>query len=226
LTPSVSGLVTPEGRSADTILPFQAGGIANVDESRFNPASDESDNDIEPEELLARYLKVKTQLYEIQPDLFDPKTAGIRPNTPEKLSGTGLGVHKVAKLRRFLTKLESDVLFDRDEAARQWKAHMRTLAQMGVARKGKPKAAVPAIPATSQSDDHHGDPAFNLPETSENQDEPDDLFGAIFTDEEGDAAASGVNAGIEKNTTTILRDFGKWTGISPRRVLEDACKAR
>ena len=54
----------------------------------------------------------------------------------------------------------------------------------------------------------------------------EDALGDLF---QGEAEGSGSILGIpppETQTSLTLRDFGKSTGLSPRRVLEETCKSR
>lgn len=74
-----------------------------------------------------------------------------------------------------------------------------------------------------------------LPETKEepadvlsvddDKEEQADLFGDMFQREEPSLEVGVITE--ELNAAAMdRRDFGKWTGLSPRRILEETCKAR
>lgn len=193
------------------------------------------DSDLEPDELLSRYLSTKARLFEEQPDLIEAKpqkqksktNVRSRPETPRPIS------HSIQKLQRKVAKIEGDALFDRREADFHWtNKRMQLLKEAAETRKNtgvtrlsaqevvlKPDTPPLSIGSDAEDDDSntHGD-----------KDEvDDDAIGNLFAAEpsRGDNAIAqpGEDA---SNIVTSIRDFGKPSGVSPRRILEDACRAR
>lgn len=190
--------------------------MANV--PSFDP--DDSDDSIDPDNLTPEFLNLRTQLYNLQPDHFDQ---------PKKGQKGGKGSERdfnpqVSKIKYKLSKIENDVLFDRTEAEGRWKDILVDLRrEAAFVRKTE---AQPEDSAAQRITDE----AEKIAEEelaalgSQGEDENLGLFGDMFSAEgsatELAAQAAPVPANLE------VRNFGKWNGLSPRRVFEDACKAR
>lgn len=230
LTPMISGLATPEEATETenirSIKPGQLEDMPSNSNDNSGYSSDSSESDLEPEELQTKYLAAKSQLYHVQAELFDPRTADLKPiSAAQRLSSPHPEARKVRKLCLLLKKIESDVLFDRYEVDLKWKAQMHGLAQE-IPRKRTPKPPVDTTSSSSKPQAERDEAHSSPQESGEDLDEHDDLFGAMFADSQGSSIASGSAAVLEGNASMTLRDFGKWTGTNPRRVLEDACRAR
>ena len=171
-------------------------------------------------------MELQTRLYEIQPDLFDQPRKGNKSNRnkPENNSADP----RIIKIQRKIGSIENDVLFDRNEAEYQWKEKLDDLRKEAAFLRQQPNddEQLPSKDTEGQEP---------LPETKEepadilsvddSNEEQAGLFGDMFQREE-----PALEVGIiteELNAATINhRDFGKWTGLSPRRILEETCKSR
>ncbi|KAJ5668882.1 hypothetical protein N7462_009952 [Penicillium macrosclerotiorum] len=186
------------------------------------PLSYDSDSSIDPDTMVPEWLSLQTKLYGLQPDLFD------RPGKGKK--GRGLPADQsddpeVLKLQRKVAKIERDVLFERQEAEYIWKEKLDELRKDATFLRRPVERKKQAPP----SDDVSKAP----PDDISGADEPpiDDLgdttglLGDMFLAEPDDGSILGLPPPVVEAKVT-LRDFGKWAGLSPRRVLEETCKAR
>ena len=191
--------------------------------------STESDDDIDPAKLVERYLLLQSRLYELQPELVQighgrrrgPKTTAntnrlqIEPLTPE-----------ASNILRKLRVIESDVLFDQDDANEKW-----MLAQNDIAKEvsERRKFRLRVESKSSESRDNSGSLVTRGSAITE-ETSMDMLGDLLFTlpEENTDAVPeiSNVASTIQGSAAVTVREFGKWTGLNPSRILEEACKAR
>lgn len=202
----------------------------------------DADSDINPDELLPTWLSAKSELYESRPDLtLGRSIKGRKSNSKNAmpLSNRETLFPLQDKLLRKITKLERDVLFDPFEAERQWDDLRKALAQESVQRRkyGLDDRRPNAL--TDYSNDLNGGDEVTVQldtesvassEVSQEADE-DLLLGGLFQNlpESNTDAMTGITSMTvqeQEGIRLIIRDFGKWTGMSPRRVLEELCRAR
>ena len=190
--------------------------------------SSTSEGDDDPEKLTARYLALKEKLYRFKPDLANtkPKLQALRLKGVKMIGKEPNPDPKIAKLQRKLDALESDILFDHQEAEAQWAETRILLDKQASERKrlqlqdGIPKAVgfplkSPSTPPSTESGDTGPD--------------EDDLGIAmvadLFASNNSDIRPASSQDSVS-NVMVNVRDFGKPGGLKPRRVLEEACKAR
>ncbi|RMZ69396.1 hypothetical protein GMOD_00006195 [Pyrenophora seminiperda CCB06] len=192
------------------------------------------DSDLELDELIPAYLKIKGKLFEIDPQLVDSTTRKpTKGAKSKKLAPVPVQTPAVRKLLSQLQKLTSDALFDEYQAEAQWPAKRNQIAQ-SQAEKRQQNGTQPVI-AQSQLEDAIVDPPvtdeseapFPAPSKSANEGEEElDLLGGMFSavpDAEPTPEASNDGATTDN---VVLRDFGKSSGMSPRKVLEEAVRSR
>lgn len=227
-TPQPSGTTTPLTELSLNSERPEVGGTSAESFSSQGPHDEltESEEELEPDDLLPTWLSVKSSLYELSPDLATGELmSGRRPKGKKsKTFRDGKPQSpKIAKLVRRLAKIEKDVFFDQYVAERQWVDLRISLAQELAQRK---RLQVDARgPDSSAEESNRDEDAVTVP-GSRSEDE-DDLLGQFFESlpESSTDANTGVTTMVGGDDITI-RDFGKWTGMSPRRVLEEACRAR
>lgn len=140
----------------------------------------------------------------------------------------------MAKLRRKLAKIEADVLFDPAEAEQAWKERLEGLRiemaeerEHQSARKTndsqKPDALIEGESEQIQ-EEKAAEPEEPRDPSEEN--EEGDLFGDIFSADQEPLFPESAQIAEDKDSTSVIRDFGKWSGLSPRRILEETCRAR
>lgn len=192
------------------------------------------DSDIEPDDLVPAYLDAKAKLFESEREHNLKKKPKLDPAQQQESDEE----YKLAKLHAKIARIESDVLFDKFVAEQQWKAR-RIVLEREIAAKRQQKALEQA--AESEAIEEAEEPPHDdVNEEAERiaaeilaQGEDDDsdgladLFANLPTNEvdpttgKTNTVVNGAN-GIK----VTIRDFGKWTGVSPLRVLEEACRSR
>ncbi len=198
------------------------------------------DSDIEPDDLIPAYIESRTRLFEIQRPLQDVgkqknrKAAPAAPRDPAEEA-------EVARLEAKIDHIEKDVIFQRDcdVAEQQWRAKKASLEKDYTAnRKQKLEEAEEAGDATTESvaaGTQNGvtDEAERIAAEilAENEDEDDDgladLFASLPVSEvDPDTGKIQTVMNGSQGSRVVIRDFGKWTGVSPVRALEEACRSR
>ena len=194
-------------------------------------SASESDSNAEPEHLVTRYLELQSRLHEISPELTEVdarrqrRGKGKHPVVTHNLDSTSK--RRTERLEAKIQKIKSDLLFDEDKANSRWANIRIDLTRETAERKKlgiKNDGEQNRIMSTVQSN-------ANLAESHDGDDDVDGMLGAFFTslpDATTDPATglSIMSTKSQEGTNIEIRDFGKWTGLSPRRVLEEACKAR
>ncbi|KAG7151642.1 ATP-dependent RNA helicase DHX29 like protein [Verticillium longisporum] len=190
------------------------------------------DSDIEPDDLIPVYIETKSKLFSAERRQQESKRQ--KPSVP-----TDEGV--IPRLQAKLERIEKDVLFDRYPAEQQWKAKKMALEkELAATRRQK------AQDATSEAIETSPEPTEEPP-TGDVNDEAERMAAEILAegaDDDHDNALAGlfdslptneVDADTGKTNTVVndpdgvkvtIRSFGTWTGVSPMRALEEACRAR
>lgn len=194
--------------------------------------------DIEPDDLLPAYLDAKEKLFAWR----RPSQDTARLKAPKQSAIGGAENPEVAILLAKIEKIEKDVLFDKYIAEGQWRTRKIVLEkEYAQARKQKleeeekeKEATEPSEPVEDDDQDEVSKEAARIAaEVLAQNDESDDdgaladLFASLPTNEV-DPTTGKTNTVIngKDGSKVIIRDFGKWTGVSPLRALEEACRAR
>jgi hypothetical protein len=185
------------------------------------PISYDSDSSVDPDIMVPEWLELQTQLYSLEPDLFDRAGKGKKGRSG---AGNLSNDPEASKLQRKIAKIERDVLFERREAEYIWEQKLDELRKdASFLRRPvdrKKKSPTDAEDQPKPEIDEELDPALLAIDGME------DALGDLF---QGEAEDSGSILDIslpETQASFTLRDFGKSTGLSPRRVLEETCKSR
>lgn len=223
--------------------PMSKSGEASLQEPEHDDVQvSDIDSDLEPDELLSTYLRTRARLYDLNPAAEDgqQKRKGGR-NFKAGNDGPQTTSSGQRKLQQRLRRIESDVLFDQREADAQWSEAKIELARQAADRRrlqlsqdagseqqSAPRPSdTPNAERTNETSDEAERLGLELLKESEDQDDAD-LLGGMFNALPGvQEAASGEAAnGATVPSNVIVRDFGRLTGMNPKRVLEEACKAR
>lgn len=199
-------------------------------DSSLSSATD-SDSDVEPEQLVTRYLSLQSRLHEISPELTEIDARRQRRGKGKHLVINGnldpSSKRRTERLTAKISKIKSDLLFDEDKANSRWAEIRIDLAQEAAERKrlgirddGKQQKVTPTVSGNA-----------TIVESSDGDEDTDGILDGFFTSlpETATDPATGLSilsTTSQKGSNVEIRDFGKWTGMSPRRVLEEACKAR
>jgi ATP-dependent RNA helicase DHX29 len=205
-----------------------------------NIAAMDYDSDIDPDDLPV-YLESKAKLFKLQPS--PTKRAPLRPNgrnNYQNLPAKPPADPESAKILRKIKRIEDDILFDKYLADQQWEVQRIQLEREAAARRNVADTAQEITDlqesetlVDSDDDDEVSQEAAKigaalLEETGSDDDVAlADLFASLPVNE--------VDPLTGKSTTVVngsdgikvtIQDFGKWTGVNPTRVLEEACRSR
>lgn len=203
-----------------------------------SPAQDEDievsdvESDLEPDELVSVYLRTKARLFELNPDSDSPQRGKSKSRGPKPSSQTSPKSVGERKLDQKLQRIESDVLFDKQAAEAQWAGQKIELARDAAERRklqlsnGAASDVKEASSISKEPDGEVNDEAEKLgQELLAEAGEDGDMLSGMFDALPGVSTETTANGeGPGENVT--IRDFGKLTGMNPKRVLEEACKAR
>ena len=201
--------------------------------------------DFEPDELIPAYLESKTKLFQIQrPRQEGPKSGKSSkqraPNdTKDSSAQEASDDLEEAKLLARITRIEQDVLFDKDLAEQKWRTDRINLEkEFAAAMKQKAEEAKQQQVESTQGDDAESDDEISkeaqriAAEVLQQDDAEDDqaltdLFASLPTQEvDPDTGKTNTIINGTDGVKIYIRDFGKWSGISPVRALEEACRSR
>ena len=180
---------------------------------------------------------MKTRLHKLRPDLTE---AGVRAaKAARNKAGAALQQRNNIDLRtrRLLNRLrrfESDILFDRDEADEQWLTRRIELIKEAATRKKLGIADQPAISTDNtlrsanenpkSADSSRSAEPVNLDDSTVDLAE---FFAALPESKvDNKTGRSGIISTTIDGNVVEVRTFGKWPGIGPRRIFEEACRAR
>lgn len=174
-------------------------------------------------------MSLRSRLYELQPELFGRNKKSTK--TPPGSEG-GKNASRIRKLKSKIANIEKDVLFDQNEAEEKWQDQLAQLREEAIFKAGSSK------PTQEKSQENINDSvphqaAESGPEKestdilrSDVQEDENDMFAGIFSAEEQNQTPEPIILNELQNATVKSRDFGKSVGMSPRRIFEDACRAR
>jgi ATP-dependent RNA helicase DHX29 len=211
-TPLQSGAVTP---------------LMSTGEEDFDVS--DLGSDLEPDDLVQIYVSTKLTLFKRQPSLVEnvnlkrTKSAASRSSSVPRTSG-------IRKLQDKLRRIEADILFDRDVAYQKWNdariEYLQTRSTQPESMISSPRLG-PSIVEDKPEDkleDKPKDTKKSLDQEGPEESELPGLLGEMFL-EPGQETSTESNQDEPPENVTI-RDFGKVTGYNPRRMLEEACRAR
>ena len=216
--------------------------VRNSDESKTHDestlSSSESDLD-DPKAMIARFLILQSRLYTLRPDLADvleskstSKANNYNRASARKLEGLA---PRITKLVERISQLQHDVLFDSDEAQNQWIDVRQKLARE-VAERRRLQLHDDNIPvgsgeAVNQALDSRPKSESVEQSRDETDEDPLNMLQGLFSSPHEVSIGTKIGDTITQtndnhDSNMVIRDFGKHTGLRPRRVLEEACKAR
>lgn len=227
--PSMLGTMTPNDDTSGTIDEPEGSSIVSGCKIIQGNGSD-SDDEVEPQDFLSRFLELQTRLFKRQPELTLVELRRTKGSRAKKLQGPPTVKNFDSTSQRILRrirKLQSDMLFDKEEAYEKWAEVRLALVKDEAERK---KLHI------DKSDEVRFGESDDSPRTSgstNSTDDEDSLMGlgdffsglpeSRFDNETGTSSVVTANP---DGTSITIRDFGKHQGLPPRRILSDACRAR
>ncbi len=201
------------------------------------------DSDLEPDQMISTYLQRKLRLLQIEPDGLSKSRAGKKRNGEADANSINKPLSSgIKKLRDQLGKIESDILFDKDEAQQQW-ITIRNQHEQEEAAKRRLELLTEKANGVSKRQEFSPEDIKNLPlsvgdeeqgiakncPSEEDHSDSESLLGAFFATN-GDETARDESHQNEPNgdqSTFVIREFPMSVGsLNPRRALEGACQAR
>lgn len=176
--------------------------------------------------MVPKYLELQTKLYSLYPDLYDKPKKGKKSGRDNTDSGSS--DPQIAKVQRKISNIEKDVLFDREEAEYKWREKLEDLKKEASFFRRTQREEEKPPPAEDQEQAEETKPESELESdvlVAAGDNENTDLLGDMFGAEEPELESGVILEELSK-ATMYVRDFGKFTGLSPRRVLEETCKSR
>lgn len=193
------------------------------------------DLDIDPDDLEPEYVSAKAQLLELS-------------RNSKASDADGHVRMEIAKLEGKVRKIENDVLFDKFSAEQKWKSERIIIEKQLAAAKKEAHARVQTEHEPEEAEAHPKPKEDDVNKEAEriaaeilsqqdhddgdDDDDDDDynidgLFTSLPQDEiDSDTGKTRTVINSAGGNRLVIRDFGKWTGASPRRILEEACRLR
>lgn len=202
----------------------------------------DDDSDVDPDDLLPVYIASKAKLLQLQQSIPSKghSRGPSRSNGPSKKDLAAGMDPEAAKLLRKIRKIEDDILFDQYLADQQWEPKRIQLEKEAAVRQKATESSADnsdSNPQESQtlveSEDEISKEATSIGiamlEESGSDDDAAlaDLFASLPTTEVDPITGKSSTVTTGSNGVKVtIRDFGKWSGVNPTRVLEEACRAR
>ncbi|KAI8623096.1 hypothetical protein F5Y19DRAFT_403170 [Xylariaceae sp. FL1651] len=217
-------------------------GLAHLQSSRSSSSKKiviTCDEDFEPDDLIPHYRDAMEKLFWLQrPKLSTKKPNGVknRPVPASKmlpLDSTSDDLEE-AKLLAKIDRIEQDILFDKPLAEHMWRNRRVELEKefAANARKVEQERGLKDHSQESGSEDEITKEAERMAAEILQQDDDDedqslsDLFGSLPIQETDAAGRTNTVINGSDGVKITIRDFGTWSGVSPTRALEEACRSR
>lgn len=177
----------------------------------MQPSDDSDDEEDTDPPTIAQYVELQTSLFKLHSN-------DMRDSTDTTLNAD------IQRLENKLARITRDPLFEKRDADLEWDACKRVLT-----------IEVAQAKANQKDSSHTSETSSTFQQMSRSTDNLQDKGHRVEADTEaegdmltglfdiGDALPGGDTS---QNSITIRKDFGKWSGASPRRILEDVCKSR
>ncbi|KAL9582317.1 MAG: hypothetical protein Q9212_003364 [Teloschistes hypoglaucus] len=209
--------------------PYNPNGSPQGGEDTLVQTDSGSESDMDPETMTEKYVTLQTRLYGMQPNLNIAESRTTMNGQTALRSNVGEDVRsQVARIQRKLERLKGDILFDKSDAEHQWAERRNQLAKAAAERRRLRLDENTGLEASTARRHENTVAAAIQDGQSSDGSEDDDAAEALgdFFSGLPDGPSDSPSAMSVTNSAAKLRDFGRWTGVSPRRTLEEACKAR
>lgn len=181
------------------------------------------DSEIEPDQMVERFLSLKQRLSEHDPTILDRKPGKLKSQSKFGAASAQLNP-RIKKIEAQLSALMADILFDQQQADMSWEAKRIDLLQEAITRK---TLGVESRHSKNEHELSSSKVLIPSPKGTDLEEEPEGFLGdflATLPDANSNIAATESDS---KDTSSVeIRDFGKSSGVPPRRILEEICKAR
>ena len=178
------------------------------------------ESELESDQMIEKYLSLMKALHQLDPDALDQgKKKGRKGTTKLTTPNIQRSIahdQRILRVQRLITKIQSDVLFDQQSADEAW-----SLIHIDLKREDAERRRLGVDVPKSEKMSSAKQSANDVAEDS------DIIVGELF-DSLPDVGSNVVEESKKTSSSKAkkMRRFNTWTGISPRRVLQEACKAR
>ncbi|EEP76013.1 conserved hypothetical protein [Uncinocarpus reesii 1704] len=191
--------------------------------------SEASDTDLDPENLIPRFIELRSRIYYLNPSFFNPFRANSK-RVNSSITDPTINA-QIEKLKSKLSLVEKDILFDPEVAEARWKDKLSELRSQTSEALRRGLGAAEHQPEALLIRDGEAAvtivPSDKSPEpTLFDSDNDDGILGDMFTADTTTLEATPADKPGSESATVKIRDFGKPLGISPRRILEETCRSR
>ena len=183
---------------------------------------------MEPEQMIDKYISLQTRLYRLDPASVvqaqgkgGKRLAGTLGSTQSKISPS----HQIiGRIQAQIKQIAADILFDKEQADLLWASQHVQLCQDAASRR--------RLDIIDSGENESRKIAPLAPSKISEVEEPDMILGELFENLPNVSIPSIANNNANMSTTgnggtsIHIRTFKKWSGLEPRRVFEEACRAR
>jgi ATP-dependent RNA helicase DHX29 len=163
-----------------------------------------------------RYIRIQTQIWRTQ-----------NPDPTDVLKSASRRQRRITRLNQKIQKIRRDILFESDIADSIWSeklddlqfTHQQILREQSKTRRTGVNEASLKPKDTQENKSSSGELATG----GEARDEDEVLLGGIFAETEEGSSMDQRDDEPQENIRVV--DFGKWTGVSPRKLLEEICRS-
>lgn len=196
--------------------------------SQAAPFDSESESDDDPEALARRYLGLMLRLDELDASLTKFKHRNLIQKSSKSIQNRQETSPQVSHILKKMATIEADVLFDRYEAAEKWDELRNSQAKEVADRKkfclATDKVTRPIEPDSSVAKDS---PMTTVEDSGQQVDVLDTLGDFLSQLPDDNDKIIGQTQDVDRGVSDVsVRNFGNLSGVRPRRVLEETCKAR
>lgn len=220
---SMSGEMTPEISVSENSVKSQPLPFPSSDTTAQDSEShDSNDEDLNPREQLERFIELRTRLFRIRPDLLKDRGPSWKKSKTKQNATSNEHDVQTSKLLKRIKAIESDILFDKEGAQEIWVERKLAIIRNSLERTklGLENKTDLSKRTTTKSSNQ------SIPtEPHDALDGITDFFATLPQDSTDEQGNSEITTSHNDMSITI-RDFGKWTGLNPRRIFEDTCRSR
>ena len=194
------------------------------------PPDSTSESDDDPEALAKKYSNLLLRLYEVNASLANVKYGNLTQKRSKRLQNIEEPSPQVSRVLKKMATIEADVLFDRYEAAERW-VELRNSQAKVIADRKTFRLATNGVTHSTGAESDVTKTSLVTPDGGAGQGvDVLDTLGDFLSQLPGDDdKVIGQTQTHEQGVSDIaisVKNFGKSSGIRPRRVLEETCKAR
>ena len=191
--------------------------------------SDSASESDDPAAITSRYLRLLQKLNRIDVKLANVTYRNLTQKSSKRVRLADNYHPDASRILRRIATIEADILFDRFDAATKW-VELRNNEAREVAERKRYRldASIEAqdVPKYIPPEELQPGPAVSKDNADDVIDDLSDFFLHIPNNTVNSNEKAQVDDRSLDEADIVVRDFGKQSGIRPRRILEETCKAR